>query len=469
MRGVRIGLADPTPELRYAAGFLAVSAGFRPEIVSADADRLDVVHGAASGASAPIVIPARPDHQAWPELIDGRVAADAVDGRMPVDILSATIAHLTDAVHRGVPPSAIDGHGRLRFDYSFAATEGLGYTPFVNALATTFGSLIERTTGIAPLPRWPDGRRAAIGLSHDVDRPDKYAILRAVRSGRLMRPRALPYYVGRTLRDFVRWTRDPNRNDFWLFDRVMDLERAAGVTSSFMFATMPAYGRYGSTNDVLYDASWPSFRAVFERLKREGFDIGLHASYNAFAGDGRIAEEKASLEALTGVPAIGVRHHYWHLGPDEARTLRQHEAAGFRYDSSLAFNDHPGFRRGVALPWRPWDASAMRALRVLQLPVASLDSALMQRVPDEGPASDELGRVVAAVKASGGLGVLDWHVRASAPANREFRAWGETYLRTLEAIAGDDELWVTDLARITQWVEGRELRLQPPDVPRGPR
>ena len=462
MRPLRIAFAAYTPELGYVAQFLAVSAGFRLVFVEhGGSEPIDIAHGIDTTA-APITIPLRPNDRLWAELIDGRLAPEAVESSIPVDILHATAAHLTDSVHGDLAPAARDSHGRLRSCASFAARAGFDRMPIVNRFVEVFASVVSRTIGIEPMPRWPFGRCAAIGLSHDVDRPDKYAILRAIRTGRFMRPRSFPYYFARVGHDFLQWTRDRDRNGFWLFDQITEMEREAGVSSSFLFATMPAYGAYGSTHDVLYDPAWPHFRPVFERLQDDGFDIGLHASYNAYAERGRIAHEKALLEAITGASAIGIRHHYWHLGPDEAATLREHETAGFRYDSSMAFNDRPGFRRSVALPFRPWDAHEARPLRVLQLPVAGFDSAIMRRKPVADDALKELRAVVNTVKGNAGLGVIDWHVRTSMPANREFFSWGETYRRIVEELADDTDLWVTDLRRITEWVEDRERKLADP-------
>ena len=39
----------------------------------------------------------------------------------------------------------------------------------------------------------------------------------------------------------------------------------------------------------------------------------------------------------------------------QRRTSRRSTSLGFRYDSSLGFSDRPGFRAGIAHPFRPWD------------------------------------------------------------------------------------------------------------------
>jgi hypothetical protein len=70
-------------------------------------------------------------------------------------------------------------------------------------------------------------------------------------------------------------------------------------------------------------------------------------------------------------------------------------------------------------------------------------------------AIEQVERYVAAIKAVGGFGSIDWHVRTSIPANREFRPWGEAYVAILEQLAADPQLWVTSLDEIAAWVASR--------------
>jgi hypothetical protein len=79
----------------------------------------------------------------------------------------------------------------------------------------------------------------------------------------------------------------------------------------------------------------------------------LHASYNAYAAAEWFVYEKEKLEEVAQAKIKGLRPHYWHIGRDQHKTLRFHEATGFGYDSSIAFNDHIGFRMDIALPYYP--------------------------------------------------------------------------------------------------------------------
>ena len=438
---------------RYVIGFVADALGLRAVETEATAGRPILYYGnePPEGVRG-VVIPRHPGDLLWRELLDGSLEPTAIGPRPAFDPISAIGALLTDAVNTGRPT---DRHGRLPFAASFQAEQMLGQEPLVDRYLEALRAVIRREVAAEPRPRWPEGKRAAIGLSHDVDRPYKWGILRAVREGR--RPpslAALPRFAAKAAYTALQRARRPT-DDFWLFDRIVEAEQRHGFRSTFLFASMPAFGAWGTFEDVYYDLAWPRFGPVFAQLREGGFGIGLHASYGAHRARERLSFERDRLGDLSGVEPRGVRHHLWHLGPDEPATLRLHEQAGFAFDASLAFNDHLGFRRNVALPFRPWDPLEQRALRTLQLPTFCMDGNLFYGGSSVTDAVEQVERYLAAIKAVGGFGSIDWHVRSSIPANSEFRPWGEAYLAILERLAADPELWVTSLDEVAAWVESR--------------
>jgi hypothetical protein len=446
-------LEREAPLDRYVIGFVADALGLRAVETDATASRPLLYYGnePPEGLRG-IVIPRHPGDVLWRELLDGALDPAAIGPRLSFDLISAIGALLTDAVNAGRPR---DRHGRLPFAASFQAEQMLGEEPLVDRYLGALRVVIRRELGAKVRPRWPEGKRAAIGLSHDVDRPYKWGILRAIREGR--HPPsigALPRFAAKAAYTAVQRVRRPI-DDFWLFERILEGEERHGFRSTFFFASMPAFGAWGSFEDVYYEIAWPRFGPVFASLRESGFGIGLHASYGAHRGLERLTFERDRLGQVAEVEPRGVRHHLWHLGPDEPAALRLHERAGFAFDASLAFNDHLGFRRNVALPFRPWDPLENRPLRTLQLPTFCMDGTLFYGGSSVADAIQQVERYLAAIKAVGGFGSIDWHVRSSIPANREFRPWGEAYLAILARLAADPQLWVTSLDEVAAWVESR--------------
>ncbi len=385
----------------------------------------------------------------------------------PFDLIETLGALFSDRVNIGRDGCALDEHQRLRFDSSFRSDLQLTAIPLANACVRHLAGLLERFCGITPLPLWPRGKTCAIALSHDVDDPDKYAPLRAPLYASAKSPAFNARQFAGRLKAWTRYLRDEDRNNFWLFDSVMDAEAEHGFRSTFFFASLNRRESGSSILDVPYALERPEYRPVFDRMRRDGFGIGLHASYNAHEAAERFESERLKLERAAETRVRGLRHHYWHLGPHPTRTLAFHEAAGFEYDSSYGFNDHMGFRHHTALPWFPWNPETGRPIRVLQLPPFCMDGNLFYRPIEVDAAIEQIVTGIQQIKACGGFGSIDWHVRTSFPGNPEFRNWGECYVRLLERLAREPDIWVTSLEDIHEWLmHGRkESALSGPTTP----
>lgn len=445
---------------RYVLEFVLRTIGFVPR--QTDDGDADVHYVSQAGrAGNGVTVRRDPSHVVWKALLRGDVDASQTDGVIPFDVISAIGFFLSDEGNRAVPADAHDVHHRLPLRKSVQYRAGLADVPLVNRYVRFVGSVVESRLGVRGLPLWPDGKRCAVGLSHDVDAPDKYAILSAPAKAPNADLRDNLKMAMKRGRMWLKRLRDRTPDDFWLFERVMDLEERYGFRSTFFFAAANQFSPWGRTPyDVEYDVRRRAFREVFGQLGRRGFEIGLHASYEAYRDPARFVAERERLAEMSGAVVTGLRHHYWHLGPDVDRTLRMHERTGFEYDSSVAFNEELGFRRSVALGYRPWSAPDGRAIRVWQLPVICMDGNLFYRPIEHHVAVARLRQHVGAARDTGGLGVIDWHVRTAYPANAEYRSWGEAYVALIEWLAQDPGIWVTSLGEIASWLSRREARLR---------
>ena len=443
MRPVTYALETPDPLASYVLAF-ALEALRLParEVTAPGAAAL--YYGARAPRSGDAVWIRRAQGLPTPAELNGPEDARAED---PVRAIGAL---LTDQVNAGAAGRDFDRHGRLRGSASFQAAAQALERPLVNAYLARIGEALHGRLKQLPPPRWPEGRRCAIALSHDVDNPDKYAILqrRLPRGGSLREQlEALIRWGYYAVKRVVRYSPD----DYWLFDEVLDEEMRHGFSSAFYFAARH-YGEPGSSpHDVPYDIRDAKFQPVFKRIAREGFEVGLHASYNAHRDCGLLREEKARLESTAETAIEGVRHHYFQLGPDPEATFLQHERVGFAYDSSIAWSDCTGFRRSIALPFRPWHSGEQRAIQCYQLPVMAMDANLIREGAGPDGAVALAWRYVETLKRCGGAGALDWHLRCSYPKSREFGTWGEAYCRLLARLAADDDVWVTTPSSLISW------------------
>jgi hypothetical protein len=166
--------------------------------------------------------------------------------------------------------------------------------------------------------------------------------------------------------------------------------------------------------DGFYDIHSEEFRNLFSYLKEEGCEIGLHASYDSYRSAEQLRREKELLEDVAGVQVSGNRHHFWHLDPIEPNnTLRIHEEAGLLYDSSLAFEFYPGFRRGICHPFRVFHSGELRELNVVELPPAWMDDHFHRRLKQNKikDAENCARQLMEKALFTGGVIVVDYHVR----------------------------------------------------------
>ena len=295
---------------------------------------------------------------------------------------------------------------------------------------------------------WPDGKRFAVCLTHDVDEikksyqwityPLRFAVKRDIK-GLCDQFSSLMQKAG-------------GKEPFWTFKNVMELEDKLDVRSSFFFLnetgkvklldrkTWRHSGRRYSFND-------PRVSNVIKELHSKGWDVGLHGSFYSHDDPEKIRVEKEALEDVLGCKVLGIRQHNLNLTVPE--TWLHHEKAGLKYDTTLGFNRCIGFRWGTCFPFRPFYARENRALDILEIPLVIEDLPFFRY---EDPWEEGMA-VTAEVERAGGAVTLLWH--HSVFNEREFPGWGASYKRIIEDCRRKNA-WITSAREIADWWRRRE-------------
>jgi peptidoglycan/xylan/chitin deacetylase (PgdA/CDA1 family) len=228
---------------------------------------------------------------------------------------------------------------------------------------------------------WPEGRPFAICLTHDVDLiAEQVTPGQALRSMRLsllgsdgrMRFARPPVRFARAVHHGIsRW---PSAD---ALERCVELERERRIPATYFFTAYP--GNDGHRYDCTYDfgdacrfaGERVTVADVVRTLDREGFEVGLHGSYNSALVPGRLSAERAALEGATGLALTSTRQHFLHW--EIQTTPRLQSEAGLSVDSTLGFNRNVGFRAGTSLPFR-WPE-----LELVELPPLLQEGALLRR------------------------------------------------------------------------------------------
>lgn len=313
-----------------------------------------------------------------------------------------------------------------------------------------------------PVPRWKDGSRFAVVLSHDVDDIRFYSWRDALRLlGRARSP--VSYAVRRSLVQLARTLargRAPG-DPYWSFAKWIAEEQSHGFRSSYyVFPSRPSRpheydATYRLADPIEFEGSSMTFSSVLRILLERGFEIGLHASYRSYESGEELRRQKLQVESALGAPVQGIRQHF--LRFEARRTWAAQEEAGFVYDTTLGYNEAIGFRAGIAAPFRPWDASRRERRRILELPLMVMDGALFRTLKLDGPtAARRTIEHLRTVEDVGGLAVLLWHPNGAD--QEHFPGWWDAY-REILLYLSRRPAWVAPAGELARWWIEREERL----------
>jgi len=204
-----------------------------------------------------------------------------------------------------------------------------------------------------------------------------------------------------------------HKNPYWNFNEIIRIENKYNVKSTFFFLNESikfnpfilkswklSLGRY-SFND-------PKVREIIQWLDKNGWEIGLHGSYNSYNNLRLLKTEKEQLEKIVGHKVIGIRQHYLNLNKN---TWKLQAETGLKYDTSYGFTKSVGFKNNK---------------KFIVIPLASMDSCLMNKKNIK----KEYINIINLVQKNNGVLVLNWHQRIFN--EREFPNYSKIYENIIE-------------------------------------
>jgi hypothetical protein len=346
-----------------------------------------------------------------------RAQAALIAGRKfsPAGELAGRVFHeLTRAEE--VQSGRTDKWGNWEWSFCRAQREGKLYRPWLDEEVQAAAG---KGTDIV---RWPQGKKWALCLTHDVDIVSKWE--RGFKAWRHVRnqlagpliPRKLAL---RTVRAVVRTLQTPLRrgNDpVWGYERWLEAEGEWGFKSSFLFSPSTiahrhsddTYMRFGDR--VKFDGKMTNVRGMIAGMAARGWDIGVHGSIHSAKDAAMLEQQRKEIEKAAGVPVVSTRQHTlrYHAGT----TPQIHAAAGIGVDSTVGFNRLIGFRAGTSFPWWCWDHSRGCSSSVLEVPLVIMDAGLFgigALEYDEELAVSHSLEIMDRIQSTGGCLTLNWH------------------------------------------------------------
>ena len=163
------------------------------------------------------------------------------------------------------------------------------------------------------------------------------------------------------------------RENWWVFDRLIALENQTRITATYHFYADP---RSKTLKRWLLDPSYSieelAQSGLLHRLKQSGHHIGLHPGFDTWQSAIQIAAARDQLQQATNCTIAHVRQHWLRFSWRE--TWNAQASAGLKQDTTLMFNDRPGYRTSSALAWQPWNPTANAAHPLTALPTVLMDS-----------------------------------------------------------------------------------------------
>ncbi|HPS60000.1 MAG TPA: polysaccharide deacetylase family protein [Candidatus Cloacimonas sp.] len=265
-----------------------------------------------------------------------------------------------------------------------------------------------------------------IALTHDVDRIRKtYQYL--TRSFRYLRK----WDFKNIYKEFLSI---PKFDDvYWNFEDIMEIEDSLNIRSTFFFLneSIPI--------DILHPSNWKlSFgrymitekkvRDIIYTLDKNGWEIGLHSSYNSYSEPKLIKEEKILLEYISGCNILGVRQHYLNLND---KTWDIQKKAGFKYDSSFGYTKKIGYKDEKISPFRPFNDD------FIVFPLCIMDSCFM----DDNNRNTEIRDIIEKTEIKDAILVLNWH--SNNFSERDYPYYKSTYINLINLFKSNGAIFKT--------------------------
>ncbi len=158
-------------------------------------------------------------------------------------------------------------------------------------------------------------------------------------------------------------------------------------------------------------------------------DIGLHGTTIAAFDKQALNDQLSSLYNENFV-VNGYRNHY--LSFDYQKSFKILEEAGLKFDSTLGFWEHIGFRAGISYPFYPFNIEENRPFRVLEIPLTVMDTTLYSgKAMNLKPlkAYWKIKKLIMRARKNGSHLCFLWHNTVFDPI--DYPGWGKLYYKLL--------------------------------------
>jgi len=242
-------------------------------------------------------------------------------------------------------------------------------------------------------------------LTHDVDRVKLYNInnlLYCIKALFGLVSEKMPFKYRLTSFTDALFGFFKKKDPHWTFPLMREIEKKNGFISVFYFLDHLSDQRNFKINS-------DKIRKLIASLEYEGCEIGMHNTIEAFHSKTDAVFIKNKLQKLVQSPLIGNRNHILLFDvPSSMLMLRE---LGYRYDTTLGFAHHEGFRNSFCFPFKLYDFENDAMIdHIWEIPLTLMDCTLFDyRKLSFKQAMDSTDNLINETRKFGGIFTLLWH------------------------------------------------------------
>ena len=278
--------------------------------------------------------------------------------------------------------------------------------------------------------KFPDGKKFALCLTHDID--VLYTNQGALQQLRTGIKNVITFNIKGVKKSITKALRKTIEPDYHIHN-ILNAGKKYNAKSSFYFLSLTQ-----GEHDFNYDPK--EIKEIFELIKNNDGEIGLHGGHMAYNDPAKIESEKTLLEYAANKKVNGYRNHY--LKFQTPATWEYLNDAGFIYDTTFGYADNAGFRNGMCHPFQPYSLTRNCFLDIIELPLVIMDVTLWRYMKlNQAQQYALCTALIDTVAECNGVLTLLWH-------NTQMCGYeGELYGRILE-YANAKNAWMTSAIEI---------------------
>lgn len=280
---------------------------------------------------------------------------------------------------------------------------------------------------------WPEGKKFAVSLSHNIE---YWNFWTNEQLNGNKKNNSIKRYLNSQVRSFKhkidkKFFYDPAK----LIKKIIRKEKLLRTASTFFILTKTDFPDERRN----YFADEHDFQQLVKLLKDAS--VNLYGSKEAGFQYHFLPTE---MDRLSGFSAHGFRVRYLNLNYQNLFSAL--EKGKVKYDSSMGFDEHIGYRAGISFPFQPYNLKDDRPFNLLEIPVVALDSSLMnQNKNDHKRAKAKINRLIKISKEHNSHISVSWHTHHFEKI--DFPNWGRMYWKLLY-YAKRNSAWLCSLDKM---------------------